>query len=96
MNPGSFSVLLLIGMSLVFYAKADQSDIYKNISEIVTSHGYKFETHEIKTEDCYFLTVFRISGKKDESKIGAPVLLQHGFIDSADGWVAHDKESPAF
>ena len=54
------------------------------------------------TKDHYKLTVFRIPGKlgtanqEELNQPGPPVLLQHGFIDSADGWVAHDKESMAF
>jgi pimeloyl-ACP methyl ester carboxylesterase len=42
------------------------------------------------------LHVYRIKHKL--TRPGAPaVLLQHGIIDSADGWIMnHPKKSPAF
>ena len=71
----------------------------RNIEEIVTSKGFNFEKHFVKTEDGYTLALFRIPGGKnceDGSKL-PPVLLQHGIFDSADGWVCNgEKHSIAF
>ena len=71
----------------------------RNIEEIVTSKGFNFEKHFVKTEDGYTLALFRIPGGKnceDGSKL-PPVLLQHGVFDSADGWVCNgEKHSIAF
>ena len=74
-------------------------DENRNIEEIVTSKGFNFEKHFVKTEDGYTLALFRIPGDKnciDGSKL-PPVLLQHGIFDSADGWVCNgEKHSIAF
>lgn len=44
------------------------------------------------------MTLFRIPGKLGDQFTlpGPPVLLQHGLIDSSDGWVVRDDSSPAF
>ena len=64
------------------------------IEEIIISKGFKCEKHIVKTEDGYYLVVFRIPGGKkceDPSKL-PPVLLQHGVFDSSDGWVCNGEE----
>ena len=58
------------------------------------------ETHTVLTEDGYILGLVRIPGTKlgerPKTMNGPPVLLQHGIIDSSDGWIVHDDLSPAF
>ncbi len=56
------------------------------------------EEHTVLTDDGYILTLFRIPGQLGdyESARGPPVLMVHGIVDSADGWVVHDDQSPAF
>lgn len=74
-------------------------DENRTLSEIVTTKGFKFETHYVKTEDGYTLALFRIPGGKNCADGGLlpPVLLQHGVFDSADGWVCNgEKHSIAF
>ena len=63
--------------------------------------GYFYEEHRVTTEDGYILTLFRIPGKSNDSSLvkgtKSAVLLQHGLMDSADGWVANRKEkAPAY
>ena len=65
----------------------------RTLEEIITSKGFKFETHTVKTEDGYILTIFRIPGNKnceDASNL-PPVILQHGVFDSSDGWVCNGE-----
>ena len=76
-------------------------DEKREIEEIITSKGFKCETHFITTEDGYKLKIFRIPGGKNiinERRYALPpVLLQHGIFDSSDGWVCNgEKHSIAF
>lgn len=57
-------------------------------------YGYEWEPHEVKTEDGWHLTMFRLTGRlgerpalDSEHKDKLPVLLQHGYGDSASGWI---------
>lgn len=52
-----------------------------NFTQIVESHGYPCEVHQVRTNDGYLLTVFRIPPKKRGGP--PPVLLQHGLLDSS-------------
>ena len=56
----------------------------------------QFESHPVTTKDGYQLNVFRI--KNPALKPGAKVVfLQHGILDSADGWVMNfGTNAPAF
>ena len=73
-------------------------DEKRTIEKIMTSKGFKCETHFVTTEDGYKLKIFRIPGDKNENipdeKRNAfpPVLLQHGILDSSDGWVCNREE----
>ena len=87
-----------------FFAKKDKEkkdepenpliqDKDRTLEEIITSKGFKFETHTVKTEDGYILTIFRIPGNKnceDASNL-PPVIFQHGIFDSSDGWVCNGE-----
>jgi len=59
----------------------------------VSEYGYEWESHDVKTDDGWHLTMFRVTGRNgenpaqnDEHKDKLPVLLQHGFGDSATNW----------
>ena len=70
-------------------------DEKRTIEEIITSKGFKCETHFVTTEDGYKLKIFRIPGNKYYEKnrdLLPPVLLQHGIFDSSDGWVCNGEE----
>ena len=68
-------------------------DENRTLEEIVRAKGFKFQTHSVKTEDGYTLTLFRIPGGKncENGDLLPPVLLQHGVFDSADGWVCNGE-----
>jgi gastric triacylglycerol lipase len=85
-----------------FHSEEDD-DLNKPFQAIVTDKGYPLETHKVLTEDGYWLTVFRIPGKKGETLEEAKaahrpaIFLQHGVLDSADTWIMHfEEKAPAF
>eukprot|EP00331_Platyophrya_macrostoma_P029329 CAMPEP_0176440796 /NCGR_PEP_ID=MMETSP0127-20121128/20792_1 /TAXON_ID=938130 /ORGANISM="Platyophrya macrostoma, Strain WH" /LENGTH=384 /DNA_ID=CAMNT_0017825405 /DNA_START=120 /DNA_END=1274 /DNA_ORIENTATION=+ len=54
--------------------------------------SYPVETHTVTTDDGYKLTLFRIQAKNTNIKSGKPVVLMwHGLLDSADGWIMNDE-----
>ncbi|CAH8651038.1 unnamed protein product [Heterobilharzia americana] len=63
-------------------------EVYQNITEVISSKGYKTEEHYITTEDGYILCVVRILPNCYPAS-GKPkvVFLQHGLLDSAHTWV---------
>ncbi len=66
----------------------------RTIEEIIYSKGYNCESHSVKTEDGYTLTIYRIPGGKKCTvpSLLPPVLFQHGIFDSSDGWVCNGEE----
>lgn len=80
-----------------------EEDHYLSFGTICRNKQYPFEQHKVRTYDGYFLTIFRIPGKKGEALETAVaakrpvVLLWHGLLDSADSWILNDEDkSPAF
>lgn len=57
--------------------------------EIITRHGYPWESYEVPTPDSYVLTVFRIPGSpQSPPAFRKPVVfLQHGLLCSSADWV---------
>ncbi|XP_066257714.1 lipase 3-like [Euwallacea similis] len=61
-----------------------------NFTDIVGSHGYPTEIHEVETEDGYLLDVYRVPSSP---KIGTksansfPVLINHGLMGSAENFI---------
>lgn len=58
------------------------------IEELLKDTKISAESHIVETEDGYLLEIFRlINPDFAEKGTSKPVLLQHGFLDSADSWV---------
>ncbi|CAG9767019.1 unnamed protein product [Ceutorhynchus assimilis] len=55
-----------------------------NIKQFLKSHDYPIETHQVKTNDGYILTMHRIPNKKSNKP---PVFLMHGLLLSSIDWV---------
>jgi pimeloyl-ACP methyl ester carboxylesterase len=93
------SALLLLSTA-VLGVTADLADVLRDYQEIILARNLSVETHTVLTEDGYILGLVRIPGTKlgerPKTMNGPPVLLQHGIIDSSDGWIVHDDLSPAF
>lgn len=67
--------------------------------EIAVRHGYtSAETHTVKTEDGYLLTLHRIPCGKNGCQAqggrgrGQPVFLQHGLLSSSADWLLSGPE----
>jgi pimeloyl-ACP methyl ester carboxylesterase len=85
-----FSLFLSFGSSHNVPADAD---VGKDMVTIVQERGYPIETHYVTTSDGYILTMFRIPyGKKSTISGGAPVILQHGLLDSSYTWVSNFED----
>jgi lysosomal acid lipase/cholesteryl ester hydrolase len=48
----------------------------------------------VTSQDGYHLAIYRVYDKS--KKRGPPVFMQHGLFSSADTWVVHKADSPAF
>jgi lysosomal acid lipase/cholesteryl ester hydrolase len=90
----TFLVLVLFFMTCL----ATQADTWLDFEEIAINHGYFVEKHYVITIDGYNLTTFRVNlSQPSENSAGPPILLQHGLMDSSDGFVMHGGDvSPAF
>lgn len=60
-----------------------------NATELLKKYQYPVEEHTVKTEDGYYLTLFRIPPKQQtpEEKPRKVVFLMHGLLGSADDWL---------
>ncbi|XP_046748126.1 lipase 3-like isoform X2 [Diprion similis] len=72
-----------------FSRMIDHPDVHLSTPELIEKYGYHSETHEVKTEDGYILTVHRITGgPKHPPGPGKPVvILQHGILSSSADWI---------
>ncbi len=55
------------------------------------------EIHKVETNDGYSLKIFRIPGAKNQNNYKTynnkqPILIQHGLLDSSDGWICNTEE----
>ena len=69
----------------------------QTIEAIITNKGYPLEIHNVFTKDGYLLRLYRIPGKKNETKykqkVRPAIFLQHGLFDSSDCWVCNKEEN---
>ena len=63
------------------------ADANRTMCEIIQSKGYPCQEYYATTEDGYILGMFRMPQPN-----GAPVLLQHGLLDSSFTWVLNYPE----
>lgn len=92
--------MLIRRLKRLFKRKQIKSEIIKEgftIEEYVKSKGYLFEKHLIETEDGYLIEIFRIPGYVEEppqkaSNPKQPILIQHGLLDSAEGFIMNKEE----
>ncbi|KYQ54206.1 Lipase 3 [Trachymyrmex zeteki] len=67
-------------------SKTNQDEVHMTTPELIEAHGYVAETHQICTEDGYYLTVHQISGCYISSS-RLPVIINHGLVSSSADWV---------
>ncbi|RZC35005.1 gastric triacylglycerol lipase, partial [Asbolus verrucosus] len=70
-------------------------DVFSTPENISHNHGFEFQTHFVMTDDGYFLTIFRVQDKFSSFK-KQPILLHHGIISSAVGFMTSGDRSLAF
>lgn len=61
-------------------------DAQLNATELLNKYQYGVETYTVKTDDGYYLTLFRIPPKQQISQ-SPVVFLMHGLLGSADDWL---------
>lgn len=73
------------------------SDAGLNISQYLAKYHYPLESHQVETEDGFFLTLHRIPHGRDQanttSKTKPAVLLVHGLTCSSMDWVYQGTNS---
>src|SRR4051812_34441754 len=64
-------------------------DRCRSTMQLAQSNGYSIEQHKVDTEDCFTLTLFRLTGKVSavSSRVKPVVFLQHGLMDLSDTWL---------
>lgn len=83
---------------MIKFLGSNLPDEKKTIEEIIFSLNYPLEIHNVETNDGYSLKVFRIPGAKNEKDfkknyLKQPILIQHGLLDSSDGWICNTEEN---
>lgn len=65
----------------------------RDIIEHAARLGLHASEHAVRTEDGYVLRLFRVRGTGEEAYRGPPVLVMHGLLQSAGGWLDADGAS---
>ena len=67
-------------------------DGLRTIEKIIEHRGFKYEIHELQTEDGYILKIYRIVNPLiEKNKYKRPILLQHGMGGHAAHWVVNSE-----
>jgi pimeloyl-ACP methyl ester carboxylesterase len=94
----------LVGQQLMsLYAQEDTamslesatSQDYYRFSVLMEKFDYDWDAEEVKTEDDYLLTTFRIKSKTSEPSKGT-VLIQHGPFEDGASWIDLSEEDKSF
>ena len=87
------ALLAMTAVELGFAQDAqDQNERYPEFAELMNQAGYTWEAHEVKTEDGWNLSMFRITGRTDvevQQWNDTPVLIQHGLSADPQTWVQY-------
>ncbi|XP_068620520.1 lipase 3-like [Battus philenor] len=74
--------------------KMENEDMRLNSSQLLKKNNYNVEEHTVKTDDGYYLTLFRIVPKQSENARMEQntngrqvVFLAHGLMGSSDDWL---------
>lgn len=71
----------------VLATQTNNEDVELNATQLLNKYQHGVETHTIKTDDGYFLTLFRIAPKESTLQPRPVVFLMHGLLGSADDWL---------
>lgn len=79
-------------------ATEKEKEAFPEYAQWIGYSGLDWEPHEVKTEDGWYLTIFRIKppaeADKDPSKL--PIMTVHGSMDSAAGYMNRSSEGEAW
>jgi pimeloyl-ACP methyl ester carboxylesterase len=91
-------VSTLIVAKIAFKLTTVKSDENRSVQEIVTSRGFRFQDHTIKTTDGYLLRMFRVMNPyiPDQERVRKPVLLMHGLGTHALIFLLNDEHGPEY
>lgn len=68
-------------------------DQFTKVPIIIRRHGYKVESHIVRTEDGYMITLIRIPGSKSGKQNNQPVLLAHGVMGDSSCFILNGRNS---
>jgi len=77
-----------------------EAELHYDAPELITARGYPFEHHYVDTPDGFLIGLHRIPrGREDQGGAngGAPrpvVFMQHGFMQSSEGWISARRNLP--
>ncbi|CEO95340.1 Lipase [Plasmodiophora brassicae] len=93
-------MLPLVVLAGVAAASASCPECDMTPAQVVGYWGYPAEEHRVDTDDGFTLSVLRIPRGRNQHHLEesrAPVILQHGLLDCAMGWIANlPNQSLAF
>lgn len=89
---GSLLTLLPISLMTVIGALAanPDPDSTRSICGIVTAHGYSCNTLQANTTDRWNLTIYHVPPTKTIFNRAAPVVLQHGLMDTCFSFIINE------
>lgn len=71
-----------------FSSASVEPDLKFNVPEMIAFRGFKPETHQVVTKDCYILKLHRIVNPKLANQVNKkPILLQHGLMGTSGDWL---------
>ena len=59
-NYNKIIMLKLLALTLASAAGSDNSDAFKTVEQIVVENGFKWQDHEVTTDDGYILKLGRV------------------------------------
>lgn len=96
MIPGLLGGLIIWAFGLNDYSPTTHSKAkYSRWNEIMGLYSLEYDDFKVTTEDGYILTLFRISGRYNDSEFreyhqekGAVLIMHGNFVDAAQ-WMTH-------
>ena len=81
----SLPLLVVFLAELALSQTAEEKALYPDWSKVMKEQGYMWEPHTVVTEDGWYLTLFRITGRNGKlttpDPLKYPILVQHGAFD---------------
>ena len=99
----SFKRLTILFLIFIYIQSKKESSLNlkstPNYKSIIESYGYNFEEFEIRTEDKYINSIWKITSKKKQKNFlstNKAIILQHGLLDNGWTWFVLQEKSLPF